>query len=318
MKKKELIIFITVFIFSLIIFYNFVNMHYATDTYNIINRGYKEYAIKYSLNDGRIFMCLIGLIADFIKLPIQTFIITLTVLAIFVSCICVMLIRKNILKYKEVKNIGMEILVTLISYVTIFNFMYLENMQFAECFVMSLSILFYIIASNILIEKNNNYILKSMLLTTCGILCYQGTIGFLVLITFVFSLINYPKNFKQTATNTILSGILCIIGVVVNLIQIKVCGEIFNMTQNRMGGFENIIFNLKYIVKNLKYILINNSDLFPSFLMILYIISIFCIISIYCIEKSSFYFVYVVEIIIVAICVAFAPNLFSLAGFGSR
>ena len=52
--------------------------------------------------------------------------------------------------------------------------MYLENMQFAECFVMSLSILLFVMAADILTQKEKNYILKSALLAVLGILFYQG------------------------------------------------------------------------------------------------------------------------------------------------
>ena len=65
--KKDIIIIIIMFLFTLLIFYNFVIGHYATDTYNIINRGIKEYAITYSLNDGRPINCIALLIADLLR-----------------------------------------------------------------------------------------------------------------------------------------------------------------------------------------------------------------------------------------------------------
>ena len=54
LTKNDIEIFITIFLITLVIFIPFLIMHYATDTYNIINIGYKDYAINFSLIDGRL------------------------------------------------------------------------------------------------------------------------------------------------------------------------------------------------------------------------------------------------------------------------
>lgn len=172
-QKKDVIIYTILVIFTLLIFKNFIFMHYSTDTYNIINRGYKEYAIKYSLNDGRPVMSLISLFADFVKMPINVYIISLTVVSIFISCISVIVLKRIYEKYKKPSSKIDEIVLLLICYVTIFNFMFLENMQFAECMVMSLSILFYIISAFLFVENMEKKIIKSILFAVLGILCYQ-------------------------------------------------------------------------------------------------------------------------------------------------
>ena len=79
-------------------------MHYATDTYNIINRGYEDYAIKYSLNDGRPIMCLISLLASRMHIPIEGYIITLTVMAIFISCLNVFIIKNTVIKFMNING----------------------------------------------------------------------------------------------------------------------------------------------------------------------------------------------------------------------
>ena len=76
LNKENIALFLVLVILMLIIFKEFITMHYATDTYNIFARGYKEYAILYSLNDGRIFMSGISLIADTFNIPINIYIIT--------------------------------------------------------------------------------------------------------------------------------------------------------------------------------------------------------------------------------------------------
>ena len=44
-NKMNIIIFIIILIITCIIFIPFLIGHYATDTYNIYNLGYKEFAI---------------------------------------------------------------------------------------------------------------------------------------------------------------------------------------------------------------------------------------------------------------------------------
>ena len=116
MNKRNLIIYTIILLFSVIIFINFLNMHYATDTYNIIDRGYKEYAIKYSLNDGRPVMCLISLFAEYANIPINVYIISLTMLAIITSCISVLLLINIIERKKTPKNIFEKIVIIIICY----------------------------------------------------------------------------------------------------------------------------------------------------------------------------------------------------------
>ena len=139
-KKKNIILFAALFFITILIYWNYITMHYATDTYNIINVGYTRYAIEWSLKDGRIFMSLIGLIANKLQTPFTIYVIGLLVIAIFISCIATIKLKDIILKYKKTDHLYYEIIATIIAYVTIFNFMYVENMYFVECAVMAMSI----------------------------------------------------------------------------------------------------------------------------------------------------------------------------------
>lgn len=318
--KKNLIIYLVILIITLVIFYPFITMHYATDTYNIIDRGYVEYALKYSLNDGRPVMCLISLFADYVKMPITVYIISLTIIAIIISCINVMILKKIIEKYKKPKDIANEIILTIICYTTIFNFLFLENMQFAECAVMSIGITLLIIAADILTEKKKYYIIKSLSFVIIGILFYQGAINIFVTLTVLFTIFKYGHNFKKIFKNILISGIMCVIAVVINLIQIKITGYFLGTTQTRMGSFRNIFIMIPYILKNLPSILIYTKGMFPKYMFLLYVIAI------YILESSNFVSkgkdkvldnLYLIFFITIAILVNFAPNLFTVSGFAA-
>ena len=104
-RTKNLILFFILFVITGVVFWNYVSMHYATDTYNIMNIGYEKYAINNSLSDGRIFMFLIGMFANTINIPINVYVITLTVIGLIISCIAVIVLKNMIMKFckKETK-----------------------------------------------------------------------------------------------------------------------------------------------------------------------------------------------------------------------
>lgn len=314
-NKKDFITYIIIFVITCIIFAPFLSGHYATDTYNIANRGYKEYAITYSLNDGRPVMSLISLIAEKINMPIQAYIITLTAIALIVSCISVIKLKNIILKLTEKKDKKIEYIILAISYIIIFNFAYLENLQFAECAVMSVSILLDIIVAQTIVEKNKNYILKSILITIISILFYQGTINWLITITFFLSIVKEKKINLQVIKNTFLSVICIGIGYIVNLTQIKITGKIFNLSQTRMGSIKNIITNFNYILKNLYGILLNTYNLFPKYMLFVYIIILLTYALFF--DKTNHMQINIIAIILVCIGAVFAPNLMTLSAFGT-
>ena len=249
--------------------------HYSTDTYRLIEMGYNKYSIEYSLNDGRIFMYIIGQIAAKINININMYVILLTFLAIIISVICIILIEKILKKYNKREQ---SIIVALIAYVTIMNFMYLENLYFTECIVMAMSILLYIIAAKMLNEGGN--ILKIFLLVLLGVFCYQGTINVFITFYFLFALIE-----NKTINKTILKNMCIVLGIslisiAINMLQIKLCGKIYGLEQTRTGKINEIWFNIVYIIKNIDTLLIQSSDLFPKYVFLIFLTltsNLFCI-----------------------------------------
>ena len=103
-NKTNILEFVIILAITLIIFIPFLTGHYATYTYNITNIGYKNYAINWSLNDGRIIMAIIGLIADKINISIEAYVFVTLFSALIISCISVCVLKKVIEKYKDTKE----------------------------------------------------------------------------------------------------------------------------------------------------------------------------------------------------------------------
>lgn len=285
-NKKNILTFSIIFIITCIIFFPFLEGHYATDTYNVANVGYQNYAIKWSLNDGRIFMFLITSLAGNTQIPIEGFVLITLLLALFTSCICVMYIKSIIEKYKKSKNIWQEILTIIISYVTIFNFMYIEDMYFVECLIMSISILIFIIAANILVQKEKNSIIKSFLLVLIGIMFYQGTICIYFAMTFLLTLLKNKNNLNQILKDLIKCGIIALISVLLNVVLVYIIGNIFNMQQTRLGSINNILRNIKIICMTTSEILAYTCDLYPAYLFLVMVLAITILVITYVISNK--------------------------------
>ncbi len=318
LNKRNLITFIIILIITCIIYAPLLMGHYATDTYNIINKGYEKYAITYSLNDGRPIMCIITLIAQKLNMPIMLYVILLTGIALIISSISVVKLKNIILKYTEKIDKKTEYIILAISYIIIFNFVYLENLQFAESTIMSVSILISIIAAQTIVDKKKNYIIKGLLLSIISVVFYQGTLNWLFTITFVLSLFKEKNINIQVIRNLVLSGIFGGIGCVVDLIQVKITGQIFNLSQTRMGSFENIPGNFRYILKNMYEVLSNTYNLFPKNMIYIYLVILLIYALVFMVkdcEKNNQ--LNILAIIFICIATVFAPNLITLAAFGT-
>ena len=260
-KKRNLIIYLILILITIIMCFPYLTEHYSSDDYTIIGYGYYKYGIEKFLNDGRVFSSVITLLAGYWNLPIKVFIQGLFYIGILISCLCVIKIKNIITKIKPEKNLKETVLVLGISYCIIFNFMYLENMYFAEIPIMALGILLFIKSSEKLVESKY---LKSLAYLIIGELCYQGTINFFITFTFLLLIIKNKGINKEVIKKVIISGLFCLISVGINLIQIKLCGRIFGFEQSRLGGIQKIPRNITYIMLHIGDLLTNTCNLFPQ------------------------------------------------------
>ena len=318
--KKDIITFVIIFIIACITLIGFFPMHYATDTYNIINIGYEEYMMNNSLKDGRIIMGILVFIANLFNMPIEIWIPILLVLAVIISCISVIILKNIILSYKPAKNKWVEIIVLLISYCTIFNFMYLENLYFAECAVMALSILAYMLSARNVVKKNYA---KAIFWAILGVVSYQGNIGVIAVMTVLFTFLENTGN-KKFVQNIILdiikTVVIMLLAAVTNFIVIKIICTLTGMTGDRTQSMSGIINNLKYIYYNYTRVIENTGGMLKSgeFIVLLSIVSMSAIILFISKSKEpAENLLELIWIIVVAIAVSFISSAMSLSGFNS-
>lgn len=291
---------------------NWVTMHYASDTYNIMNVGYEQYALRWSLKDGRLFMAIITYIASKVNIPINLFVIGNLIVGIFISCLCVIKIKNIVLENKE-KNLKDTIIVTAIAFFTIFNFMYIENMYFVESSVMAISLLCFIYSANNLVEKNK--IILPTILAIIGITAYQGTIGFLMAFTFLITLIKDKKDTKTIIIDFLKATAITVIAIIFNMLLVKVIGNITGQVQNRVGSVSQIFSNIIYIIHNYLTILKDSCGLFPKYLFLIFIAIIFMISIIYDIKNKTNNTIKIFFITVITIASGFLVSVGTLSSF---
>lgn len=291
---------------------NWVTMHYASDTYNIMNVGYEQYALRWSLKDGRLFMAIITYIASKVNIPINLFVIGNLIVGIFISCLCVIKIKNIVLENKE-KNLKDTIIVTAIAFFTIFNFMYIENMYFVESSVMAISLLCFIYSANNLVEKNK--IILPTILAIIGITAYQGTIGFLMAFTFLITLIKDKKDTKTIIIDFLKATAITVIAIIFNMLLVKVIGNITGQVQNRVGSVSQIFSNIIYIIHNYLTILKDSCGLFPKYLFLIFIAIIFIISIIYDIKNKTNNTIKIFFITVITIASGFLVSVGTLSSF---
>lgn len=316
-KIKDILIYVTLVVFTCIIFIPFLTGHYIPDTYGIIERGLEDYSLYNSFTDGRVLMGILNLLVLKLNIPIMVYVICTLFISILISCIVVIFLKKIILKFRPAENKWMELIVTVICYVTIFNFMYLENLYFIECIVMALSLLLYSLGAYILANKSKGYIFKSALCVIIGMISYQGTIGFFLALVFLFSILKNKNKVSSIIKDILISGVLVIIAGLIDLTFIKIFTTQFGTNQGRLSN--NLLNNILVIFMYFPEILTDTCGMFPPNLFIVFL-SLLTLIAIVAIGqkykkefKNEIILYFLLTIFVIAS--AFASSLLSSSSF---
>lgn len=275
-NKKYIGIFLIILGISLLIFLPFLTGHMATDSYNIYNKGYKQYNIDNPVVDGRMLTAIMNTIMEHLNIPIIEYSIISLVIAIIISCVAIIVIMSTIEKIKKPKNKSSEILLIIASYCTIVNVLYIENLHFVEAAVMACSILFYILAAKIMVQEGKRNTIKSIILLYLGIISYQGSISIFLLSVIVFAMCK-NKDIKELIKIIAKAIGITLIGILLNSLQIKIVENIFKIKQQRGIKLSTILPNIEFIISNSIAVIVDMGNYIPKYS---YIISIVLIESI--------------------------------------
>ena len=265
--RNYILVFLTIVI-TCLMYFNYLKGHFSTETY-CVAQGYKNYAINAYIADGRLFSGILLLLADIVNLPIMWLIRISVFLGICFASFAILKLKNTLLKLIDL-TVKQEIITWIIGTLVIINFVMIELLHFPEACIMALSILMYVLASSFFIEKK--YI-RTFLFLLLGIFCYQGTIGFFVVLSSLFLIIKYKKICKNECIEFIKLAIITIIAAALNLLFIKGITSIFQINQNKVFniGIESIMNNMNFIFENCYEIITENCDLFPKNILVIYV-----------------------------------------------
>ena len=312
LNKKNILLFLGIFIFSMFTYIFFITGFQSIDTYKIVTLGLDEYAKTYSLSDGRIFMGILNLIADSVNIKLEVYYIIVTIIAIAISSISVIKIYNIVKKIDKTEGKIAKNILMIISYLYIFHFMFIDNMQFIENIVMALSILLYIISAEKIILQRKYKI--GTILCVLATIAYQGTINVFITTAFLFVLIDNTQDIK-TKTKQIIKGLaIVVISAIIDIILVLIMSQIINSNQTmsrvNINIIENILINLKYM----NLLVIKSLYLFFPYIQIVYIFAYIILIYVESIKNRKatlIYCIFLITIISYASCllmITFFPN----------
>ena len=100
-SKKEIYMYMIILAICTIICSPLLQMHIASDTYNLMDLGYFEYPNQYFLKDARILSTILVYVAGILNLRYETFIVLGQIIAIIITATSIYNLYKMILEKIE-------------------------------------------------------------------------------------------------------------------------------------------------------------------------------------------------------------------------
>ena len=260
-NKRILIIFILVVLFSFLLFPN----HYVTDTYNLIDLGFKEYALKWFAPSGRTIGMLVLFLFEKIGCSIDWFIFILKSIAVIFATISIemfynLLIKKAKIENDKIKKYG----VFLATIIIFLNHGTHQFFFYPESAVMWLGILSVVIALKIFASDNIKFkYIKIFFWLLLAINSYQSVVLLYFPVTMLLVGLE-GKDVKHFICESIKNGILIILTFVLGYITVLYLRASFDSIEFKSV---DIVFNVDIILKNLNLLLITCKDGFPNIIL---------------------------------------------------
>lgn len=261
-KNKNIIIGISIFLFSLIICFAFLRPHYTHDTYNIAREGYIKYAGDRFIKEARPFSAMLNILASMVNLPIDTYMILSFLVSLVLLSISVVILY-NILKQESKReNRRWNFMLLLVSYLIIFSYMAVEHILFLESCILGLSMLLTVLAIKVIIQKEKHAYLKAMLFLLLAVFSYQGSIGLFPILLMTYYFFIQPIEEKEAVKKTIITWIMYIIAMAATVMFVKI---FFGGSRIQIG---TIPIEPLHILTNLKQIVIDSLNVIPKYVHI--------------------------------------------------
>ena len=263
--KEDSIWLAGILLFAFIMCGGLLKIHFASDTFNLMDLGYFEYPNQFFLKDARIVSSIVLYIAGFLKMDYGIYIILMEAIAIFLAGVSVYLIFQTVVKRLNITEKKYKVGIVIAAFLVVFNYMSMEYFLYAESAVMCLSVLLTVLAAIMITGGEKCSYLKALLLIILATYCYQGSVNLLVPLAFLFAIIN-QENTKGLVKNVIFTISILAISFLVNALSIVIINQTLGETQQRLSTsfFEINIISVILETIHLSFTLLWN----PFFLIV--------------------------------------------------
>lgn len=265
-NKKEIMLFMIILFICTMLCSNLIQMHIASDTYNLIDLGYFEYPSQYFLKDARIFSAMATYIAGILNLPYEIYIVAMEILAVIITSLSIYYMYKIVKNKIKMESNIKKLAILASSFIVIFNCMSLEYLLYAEAPIMCLSVLLCILATKVFVNSKKYRYIKSLILIILATFCYQGAVNFFFSFSLFMILIDNDKNIKEKFKHILLISSIIIISYLINIAGIYICNLMINSEQTRIKPniVSKIIQIQKYFIHILEIAIVNQFNLWPK------------------------------------------------------
>ena len=185
------------------------------------------------------------------NLPIETYMIISFILALVFLSISVVLLYKIFIKRYSNSSKWISILVIIISYITIYNYLTIEHIYFLECGMLALGILLSVIAAKVIIDDEKYKYIKAGIMIIIAVFCYQGSIAIFPMIVLTYKLLfqnnSLKKDFIDVVKIVIIYGISMLLTIL--FAELLMGGSRIQMDLNQFD-ISNILYWLNELVVN--------------------------------------------------------------------
>lgn len=296
LKDKKLYLF---FLITIAFFGIFIHQQFATDTYAVLEEPGRKILTNF-LQSGRIITAIFFVFIKIFKVPFSLSYLLSTIIAIFAITVSIYKLF-YLLKNEIVKN---ELIATLISVMVIINPFSIELFLYIEKGVMTLAILFSILAVDEFVKllkdktKKKDFIL-SIVYMCLSIFSYQGVAAIYIILSTIF-VIKYSKNIKEFIVNTLKSLIVYGIPALLNVFIVK-----FVFVGNRVNGNFNFAESMSKIKHGI-LLMFETYNILPKYFFITMFLILFIIAIIECIKNSKHKILSIVGLVYIDIVIIVA------------
>lgn len=309
-NKVNIFIFIGMLLFTFIVCFNFLKVHFSNDAYYVYAYGYDYYANHFLLSN-RMFSALILLIFKWLDIPLVTELSVMGGVLTFIMALSWFILYKFVIKLIQKENsILYNILIGGAAFLVVFNMCTAEGLLYIEVGTMPFGILFAILGACILAtDKRLRYLISLILVTISG-LFYQVTSSIFVLLALVLIAIKHKGNIKLVIKDTIIIALIYGFAMIVNFVGVKLWDKALQY-EFRKFEFPSIATIIGTILKFGETILIYNVGIGPKYwyIALLVVLTIIFIAGMILRKKNYFMILEYIVLILLSILVPLIPIL---------